>query len=340
MLTLVCVVVGEGMPFSVKIEENENVGILKNMIRGQKQYTMFPADALELYLAKTGGAWLDTDGAKAVALDEDGKVPGFDVMDPTSALKNPKCIGDDFERKDGDIHVLVVVPDGAGAKTVTPEMMIFVEKMFTEIFVKVVPSTAPSKRKSFKTSLLNYYGYNDPTYQRRRNYGIWRKKSAIRCMLTDQFFPESIVIASHLFRHGWKSYSKEAMDLDDIDDPKNGLLLFKPLEKAFNEYRISFLYNMSSKKYELKVVDTSWKDKTLISQLDTTQLNELRNYGEKTRFHFQTTFGSLEGFPLILRPDKLPYNRCLNFQARIARQYALKIRLYEGRRARFSRFLV
>ncbi|CAK4257628.1 unnamed protein product [Aphanomyces euteiches] len=74
---------------------------------------MFPADALELYLAKTGGAWLDTDGAKAVALDEDGKVPGFDVMDPTSALKNPKCIGDDFERKDGDIHVLVVVPDGA-----------------------------------------------------------------------------------------------------------------------------------------------------------------------------------------------------------------------------------
>ncbi|KAH9183626.1 hypothetical protein AeNC1_014398 [Aphanomyces euteiches] len=76
------------------------------MILVKKKSITCEADELELYLAKTGGAWLDDDAAKAVALDEDGKVPDFDVMNPTYSLSNPKCIGVDFKRKDGDIHFL------------------------------------------------------------------------------------------------------------------------------------------------------------------------------------------------------------------------------------------
>ncbi|KAH9074674.1 hypothetical protein Ae201684P_022476 [Aphanomyces euteiches] len=34
-------------------------------------------------------------------------------MNPTYSLSNPECIGVNFQRNDGDIHVLVVVP-GAG----------------------------------------------------------------------------------------------------------------------------------------------------------------------------------------------------------------------------------
>ncbi|KAH9102201.1 hypothetical protein AeMF1_021196 [Aphanomyces euteiches] len=115
MLTLLCVVVGEGRPFSVKIAADQSVGHLKDKIKGKIDYDGDAKD-LDLYLAKTGGAWLDTDGAKAVALDEDGKVAGFDVMNPTFSLTNPKCIGVNFERKDGDIHVLVVVPKGVRGK--------------------------------------------------------------------------------------------------------------------------------------------------------------------------------------------------------------------------------
>ncbi|KAH9181486.1 hypothetical protein AeNC1_016538, partial [Aphanomyces euteiches] len=111
MLTVMCVVVGEGTPFPIDIAADQSVGHLKNKIKGEINYDGNAKD-LELYLAKTGGAWLDTDGAKAVALDEDGKVPDFDVMNPTYSLSNPECIGANFERKDGDIHVLVVVPEG------------------------------------------------------------------------------------------------------------------------------------------------------------------------------------------------------------------------------------
>ncbi len=112
MPKLFCVVVGgEGSPFPVDVAAEESVGDLKKKIKVEKDYK-FPADELDLYLAKSGDAWLNTDGAKGVALDEDGKLPGFEVMDPTFSMKNPKCIGVDFERKDGDIHVLVVVPEG------------------------------------------------------------------------------------------------------------------------------------------------------------------------------------------------------------------------------------
>jgi hypothetical protein len=323
---LECAVYGEGTVFSVKITRDAKVEALQKAIAeilSTDQHAVAPR-LVTLYLAKKNGVWLKSDPTLKPFLKQGRQTNDEYVVEmiPNWKLNKTEYFGD-FQFGEEDIHVLVELPETV-AKTMTPVMMTFVEKMFAEIFVKVVPSTVPSKLRSFKEKLLNYYGYNDPTNQRRRDYGFMGKKSAIRCMLTNDFFPASIVIASHLFRYGWKSYSKEAMDLDDIDDPKNGLLLFKPLEKAFDEYRISFLYNRSSEKYELKVVDSSWKDKTLISQLNTLQLKELRMYGRKTSFNFQTTFGSLEGFPLILRPDKLPYNRCLNFQARLARHYALK----------------
>ncbi|CAK4531219.1 unnamed protein product, partial [Aphanomyces euteiches] len=131
MLTLLCVVVGEGKPFPIDIAADQSVGHLKDKIKGEIDYDG-DADELDLYLAKTGGAWLDTDGAKAVALDEDGKVAGFDAMDPTFSLTNPKCIGVNFKRNDGDIHVLVVVPEGVGGK-VNNQLQDFDEEWLTDI---------------------------------------------------------------------------------------------------------------------------------------------------------------------------------------------------------------
>ncbi|KAF0695030.1 Aste57867_14130 [Aphanomyces stellatus] len=110
MLTLFCVVVGEGVPFSVKIDAEKTVSELKTLIKKENENTITcDADLLDLYLAKMGDAWLNTADAINVTLDEDGKLSSFDVKDPTFSITNRKHFGANFERKEGDIHVLVVI---------------------------------------------------------------------------------------------------------------------------------------------------------------------------------------------------------------------------------------
>ncbi len=65
MLTVVCVVVGEGRPFPVDVAENQLVGHLKDKIKEKQEYK-FPADELELYhvddLAQIGKTRFDFKG--------------------------------------------------------------------------------------------------------------------------------------------------------------------------------------------------------------------------------------------------------------------------------------
>ncbi|KAF0693371.1 Aste57867_15663 [Aphanomyces stellatus] len=65
MLTLVCIVVGEGRPFTVNIAADETVDDLKKKIKKEKQY-QFPADELQLYrvdgLAQIGKTQFDFKG--------------------------------------------------------------------------------------------------------------------------------------------------------------------------------------------------------------------------------------------------------------------------------------
>ncbi|KAG2957489.1 hypothetical protein PC119_g27316 [Phytophthora cactorum] len=68
MITLYCAVVGvAGSAFPVDIDENKSVGHLKDAIKEKKMY-QFPADELQLFLAKKGdGAWLNGDDLNTMA---------------------------------------------------------------------------------------------------------------------------------------------------------------------------------------------------------------------------------------------------------------------------------
>ncbi|KAL4118546.1 hypothetical protein PRIC2_010873 [Phytophthora ramorum] len=119
MVKLVCAIVGvAGSAFSVRVDESDSVGDLKKVIKGEKPNDLkdIDADKLQLFLAKTeGGAWLDGAGAAAVALDERGHPQGCVQMDPTLWIKNPKHFGDNFQPGEGQVHVLVVIPEGVSA---------------------------------------------------------------------------------------------------------------------------------------------------------------------------------------------------------------------------------
>ncbi|KAF0703245.1 hypothetical protein As57867_007639, partial [Aphanomyces stellatus] len=115
MLTLVCVVVGEGRPFSVKIEANEIVSELKKKIKDENKNTVTcDAKELELYrvdgLAQSGKIRFDFKGTviddmPAKLLDDfDGSTTEMVETFPLSSYPqlNDSSIG--------KIHVLVVIP--------------------------------------------------------------------------------------------------------------------------------------------------------------------------------------------------------------------------------------
>jgi len=120
-----CAIVGDGAAFSVRVEkaewEDEDgylVEDLKEVVKAQSRGTITVASSrLRLFLAKKGERWLTNSDTPAVKLDtdrqpvaveEDGSTHPFVKMDETVDVLF--YFGKDFERKSGEVHVLVVVP--------------------------------------------------------------------------------------------------------------------------------------------------------------------------------------------------------------------------------------
>jgi hypothetical protein len=157
-------------------------------------------------------------------------------------------------------------------------------------------------------------------------------------MLLDTALPSDLVIAPHLFRRSHAFLSEKLMGFPDIDDVKNGLLLFKPLEHAYDHFQISFIYDQSSDEFRLKIFDRSLRQVRLFEKLSNPQRGILlqgvvlptnwKSEGPRnapgTNYNIQTTFGDLEGRPLRFQSVERPYKRCLNLQARLARMKAIE----------------
>ncbi|KAI9334146.1 hypothetical protein BDR26DRAFT_867415 [Obelidium mucronatum] len=53
-------------------------------------------------------------------------------------------------------------------------------------------------------------------------------------MLSGILLPSTHVIAGHLFKWSWKDSCFDRLGFRNIDDRRNGLLLFKPFKYAFD----------------------------------------------------------------------------------------------------------
>ncbi|POM67066.1 Crinkler (CRN) family protein [Phytophthora palmivora] len=223
---------------------------------------------------------------------------------------------------DENVTLIVQVPQRAAA----PEANLL-QIILPHILANAL-TTLTERDSTFKERLCEYYGYE--------YYGCFRrKKTWMRCMLLDVAFPRSLVIASHLFRRSNEYLSLAMMQISDIDDEKNGLLLFKPLKYALDHFQISFIRDDSGV-FRLKLFDPSIKDTRIIDLKDrkgndvlTTEqtgvlFNSVSRAKERYTFDVATTFGNLDGEPLVFTGLERPYYRCLNLQARVARMIALK----------------
>ncbi|CCI49363.1 unnamed protein product [Albugo candida] len=119
-LTLLCLIVGDGLALACKIDGGMQVHFLKKEIAKKRLYN-FPADELALYLAKKYGEFLrsnDTVLAKLSRVDcaqeiKDSYMKAELLIHPTQKLQD---IFDQNVPKKNVIHVLVQLPANASKR--------------------------------------------------------------------------------------------------------------------------------------------------------------------------------------------------------------------------------
>ena len=184
----------------------------------------------------------------------------------------------------------------------------FIEDLKLEQF-PLAASSEKSDNQAVKVDCINYYN----------NSALTRLPKIISCQFLGIDFPTSQVTCAHIFQKKWAK-SRTIIDLKEINDVKNLLLLFKPIEVAFDEGRICFLWDDVASQFTMKVLDPAIKTKTVL---------------DLARRHFDysetipnpilyTTFETLEGSALNTG-EVLPLKRCLAFHASRARFEAIHI---------------
>jgi hypothetical protein len=216
--------------------------------------------------------------------------------------------------------LVVVVPTVAGA--IPPKMLNTSYDLLQLVLPQVLtnaPTSLSARNQDFKRNLCEFYGC------------FCRKKRWIQCMVLDIAFPKVLVTAAHLFRRSNEYLAVPLMQIEDIDDTRNGMLMFKPLKYAFDHFQISFIAEEDGNSFILKLFDQSLQATLLIDLItDKNQRQVLinavsnENLDNRCTYNLQTTFGEIDGKRITFYSPNRPFNRCLNLQARLAYMIALK----------------
>ncbi|GMF33267.1 unnamed protein product [Phytophthora lilii] len=248
MVKLFCATVGAvESAFSVRVDKDDSVDDLKDAIKA-KNATTITGDAkdLQLFLAKKDegrGAWLTENDVKEGVTDTDDLKPLGVAGAPLNlvGLSNKEVqfvpTLEDVESMNTPVHVLVVVPESLG---VNSQLLQLQEALLQHTLVDS-PTSTSARSQNFKASLIRTYQCDMGTYQDDM------ENRMLRCMLLNTALPSGLVIACHLFRRKNEYICRKLMGFDNIDDVKNGLLLFKPLKHAFDHFQMSFIYDKGTR---------------------------------------------------------------------------------------------
>jgi hypothetical protein len=127
----------------------------------------------------------------------------------------------------------------------------------------------------------------------------------LRCMVLDDFFPTQLVIASHIWKHCTDGVGLEEFGLreDDLSNPRNGILMCKEIEHAFDTKRLCFLVDrINTGNLALKVLDPAFVSAAT---------SPLVISG-----HSPLKFCDIDGYSLQHPVDNLPFRRILDFHAK------------------------
>ena len=146
-----------------------------------------------------------------------------------------------------------------------------------------------------------------------------------RCFLLGVELPRNVVVGAHLFKHEWADLAKQLLDIDSIDDARNGLLLYKPLEWAFDTGRLAFVWDRVTQSFVAHVLDPAVLELSLCQKAADLLKSDVSDVAEQHKLvGHQTTFGSIHGTSLQLPDGFMPWRRCLCFHALVTRRAAVR----------------
>ncbi|KAK1945316.1 hypothetical protein P3T76_003849 [Phytophthora citrophthora] len=291
-------------PFFVTIDTSTTVEMLKGAIKTQNRDITCLGQDIELFLArKDGTAWLkvnDLYSRESTTDESTYMVEKLEDADDKIYNKLPSPISDD------DIHVLVKASTKARGLHAIRRIA---QKVASEA---CKPSKLPKRTPKMKKGLVE-------VYQRSCEQISGNGEPMLLCMVMDIALPSCVVIASHIFqRHS--HHGVAIVGLNDIDDVRNGLLLFKPIEGAMDDLDIAFVRS-EDKQLTLKIInETMWRD-LLVDRMTDEQWEALGldslptgwKYSERPlsapnapSFDVLTTFDELDGKLLHFPSDPPP----------------------------------
>ena len=200
-------------------------------------------------------------------------------------------------------------------------------------------ATKVERNVDFKKTLIQFYF--------KKHYAT----TQITCMFSGVELPVKTVIAGHLFKSCWAQSCKSRLGFDDINNPRNGLLLFKPFEYAFDNSHICFQFEAEFETFHMKILKQELREMSLRNYIQTEKeidssllfktreewISTMKKNPHLTDEDIETEmivvdnllnildmkFAFFEGKSLIQTEEKC-FARCLSFQASMARLLAIE----------------
>ena len=128
----------------------------------------------------------------------------------------------------------------------------------------------------------------------------------IKCMILNKYFDRQLVRASHIWKASTKGIglTKFKLKESNLNDARNGLLMYQSIDKAFDRKKLCFLYDPFRSFLYVKILCPYLKETFIVDDTTRTTVNELR------------TFNDIDGAVLQLPPNIFPYRRLLNWHSR------------------------
>lgn len=156
---------------------------------------------------------------------------------------------------------------------------------------------------TFKNDLIAFYDRGSSS------------SNVLKCMILDLFFEKKKVIGGHIWKSCTSGVGLNNFGLiqADIHKPRNGLLLYFSIERAFDVKEICFIYNPLNQQLNLRVLKPDLREQFVLDLPDRQQSN------------IDLKFKDIEYRPLQFSPPNSPFKRLLSWHAKCSTKFALEI---------------
>ena len=172
------------------------------------------------------------------------------------------------------------------------------------------------EQAEFKTKLLRFYECAAPHEA--------PAMPMARCMVSNQVFPQPVVIASHIWKYctDGSGLDEFGLRLTDLHSPRNGLLMASEIEAAFDTKRVAFSFNLLKDEFTFHVLDSRLLETPIIDIHTKKTAHSMMGY--ITKPSAIPLFKDLDNRQMTWAPKARPFRRLLAWHYAVATMTAAR----------------